>query len=155
VAERRKALEQASTRLRTLCVETGVDDHAGAVAALAARRAATAELVRSGQRLAEALGRDTIGARARRIAGRAAGRRSPATPATVTEALEDAEHALEQAELAAARTRDHAEEMARRHEDATLRFQRCDRHRSDTRARLELSFASRCDLEQRLAAARE
>jgi predicted ATPase len=159
VAERRKVLEQATTRLRGLCVEAGVDDHAGAVAALAARRAATAELARSEQRLAQALGRDTraslarrVGDVAARLAALAAERDPSAQPAPDT--LEAAEHALEQAELAASRARESADEAARRHEDAALRFSRCDQHRSETRTRLELAGEARADLEVRLADAR-
>ncbi|TMA36235.1 MAG: hypothetical protein E6J87_01230 [Deltaproteobacteria bacterium] len=155
VAERRKALEQAATRLRTACAEVGVDDHAGAVVALAERRAAAAELARSEERLAQALGSETPESLARRIAELAARLAAMAPEASVPELLEAAEHALEQAELAAARTREHAEEVARRHGDAALRFQRCDQHRSDTRARLELACAARADLERRLAAARD
>ncbi len=195
VAERRKVLEQGATRLRGLCMEAGVDDHAGAVAALAARRAAAAELARSEQRLAQALGTDTPASLARRISevtarlaalaaerpqGREAGRalqvsrsepqasedhrpgktersvgprEGVQTPLPAT--LEAAEHALEQAELAAARARDTAEEVARRREDAALRFQRCDQHRSETRTRLELAGQARADQERRLAGARE
>ena len=159
VAERRKVLEQAATRLRTLCVEAGVDDHAGAAAALAARRAAVAELARSEQRLAHALGSDTPAALARRIAALtarlaelAADRASAELPSATVEA---AEHELEQAELDAARARESAEELARRHEQAALRFSRSDQHRSDTRTRLELASENRADFERRLAAARE
>ncbi|HKA16264.1 MAG TPA: AAA family ATPase, partial [Myxococcota bacterium] len=159
VAERRKALEQAATRLRAACLEAGVDDHAGAVAALAARRAASAELARSGERLAQALGADTPETLAQRIAGIAA-RLAALAPELGLEGdspgtLEVAEHALERAEIAAARAREHAEDLARRHGAAALRFQRCDRHRSDTRAWLELAGAARADLERRLADARE
>jgi AAA domain len=159
VAERRKVLEQAATRLRGLCIEAGVDDHAGAVDALAMRRAAAAELARSEQRLAHALGSDTpatlarrVGALTSRLAALAAERASvePLPPT-----LEAAEHALEQAELAAARARENAEELARRREDAALRFSRSDQHRSDTRTRLELAGENRADFERRLAEARE
>jgi len=159
VAERRKVLEQAATRLRGLCLEAGVDDHAGAVTALAARRGAAAELARSEQRLAHALGSDTPASLARRVASLAArlaalaAQEASGDPRPAT--LEKAEHALEQAELAAARAHESAEELARRHEDAALRFSRCDQHRSDTHARLELVGESRADLERRLAAARE
>ncbi len=159
VAERRKVLEQALTRLRTICLEAGVDDHAGAVAAFAARRAASAELARSEQRLAQALGSDTPESLARRIAKLAArlaalaGERVSKAP--MPETLEAAELDLERAESAAARARESAEDLARRHEDAALRFQRCDQHRSETRKRLELAGQTRSDLELRLAAARE
>jgi hypothetical protein len=159
VAERRKVLEQAQTRLRGLCMEASVDDHAGAVAALAAQRAAAAELARSEQRLAQALGSDTPATLARRVAALTArlatlaGERPSSAPPPAT--LDAAEHALEQAELAAARARENAEELARRHEDAALRFSRCDQHRSDTHARLELAGETRADLERRLADARE
>jgi hypothetical protein len=179
VAERRKALEQAATRLRALCMEAGVDDHAGAVAALTARRAAAAELARSEQRLAHALGSDTpatlarrVGALTARLATLAGERASDEPPPQGREAaaqrgeaersvgprkgvLEAAEHALEQAELAAARARESAEELARRREDAALRFSRSDQHRSDTRTRLELASQNRADFERRLAEARE
>jgi hypothetical protein len=158
-AERRKALEQAATRLRALCLESGVGDHAGAVAALAARRAAAAELARSEQRLAQALGSDTPDSLAGRIAdlgARLAALASQrASEAPLPETLEAAEHALEQAELTAARAREHADELARRHESAALRFSRCDQHRSETHKRLELASEARADLERRLAAARE
>ena len=159
VAERRKVLEQAATRLRGLCLESGVDDHAGAVAALAARRAAAAELARSEQRLTHALGSDTPATLARRIGALAArlatlaAQRASADPLPAT--LEAAEHAAEQAELAAARARESAEELARRHEAAALRFSRSDQHRSDTRTRLELASQNRADFERRLAEARE
>ena len=159
VVERRKALEQAATRLRALCIESGVGDHAGAVAALATRRAAAAELARSEERLAQALGSDTPESLARRIAdlsSRLAALAAERPPdATLAATLEAAEHALEQAELAAARAREHAEELARRHESAALRFQRCDQHRSETHKRLELAGEARADFERRLAAARE
>ena len=87
-----------------------------------------------------------------RLAALAAERPPDATLAATHEA---AEHALEQAELAAARAREHAEELARRHESAALRFQRCDQHRSETHKRLELAGEARADFERRLAAARE
>jgi hypothetical protein len=158
VAERRKALEQAETRLRGLCIEAGVDDHAGAIAALAARNAAAAELARSEQRLAQALGGETpeaLAAQRNELAARVGaytGERRPAE--TLPATLEDAEQALEQAELADACARDGADELAQRREDAALRFQRYDQRRSDTRTRLELADATRADLGCRLAATR-
>jgi AAA ATPase-like protein len=159
VAERRKVLEQATTRLRSLCLEAGVADHAGAVAALAVRRAAAAELARSEERLAQALGRDSAESLAQRIA--ALDTRLVALAAECSgedprpDTLEAAEHALEQAEAAAALAREGAEDLARRHEDAALRFSRCDQHRSDTYHRMELAGQTRADFERRLAAARE
>jgi len=158
VAERRKALEQAETRLRTLCVEAGVDDHAGALAALAARRAAAEELARGEKRLAQALDRESsesldrrlreLGARIERY--RAERPAAPALPASV----EEAERALEEAEESAARTREAAEDLARRREDAALRYSRWEHRRTDTRARLELAERTRADLGRRLAEAR-
>jgi hypothetical protein len=156
-AERRKVLEQAATRLRALCLESGVGDHAGAVAALAARRAAAAELARSEERLAQALGSDTpesLAARIAQLAERLASLAAECAPSASCETLDAAERALEQAELAAARARDLAEELARRHESAALRFQRCDQHLTDTHRRLELACEARADHERRLAAAR-
>ena len=168
VAERRKALDQAQTRLRGLCIEVGVDDHAGAIAALAARRAAADELARSERRLAQALGDETpesladhrnelearlSGDPAASCAQRGEAERRP-SGAPLPATLEDADQALEQAELADARAREVAEELARRREDASLRFQRYDQRRSDTRTRLELADQTRADLGRRLAVAR-
>ena len=158
VTEQRKILEQARTELRALCMEAGVEDHAGAVAALAARRSARAELERSEQRLARALGdtspeslRQQVSALDARLRREAAARDAgPPLPPS----LEEAERALEETESGATRARAHAEEQTRRREDAALRFQRYEQRRGDTYHRLELAEQSRRDLAQRLARAR-
>ena len=158
MAERRKRLEQATTRQRALCLESGVDDHAGAVAALAARRAAQAELARSEQRLALALDGEEPDALAQRLRdleariGRRAAERAGAAP--LPETLEAADAALEAAEAVAARARESAEDWARRRDQTAQRFEQFDRRLSDTRTRIELTLQSRSDLGQRLAAAR-
>jgi DNA repair exonuclease SbcCD ATPase subunit len=159
VTEQRKILEQARTELRTLCVEADVQDHAGAVAALAARRAARAEIERSEQRLALALGnaspeslREQIAELEARIRRDAAAR---ADEPPMPPSLEETERTLEEAESEASRARERAEEATRRREDAALRFQSFEQRRSDTRQRLDLADQSRIDLARRLAEARE
>jgi len=158
VAERRKVLDQAETRLRTLCVESGVEDHAEALAALAARRAAAEELARGERRLAQALARDSGESLERRLeeltsrTEHARAGRGDASPRPGS--VEEAECALEEAEEVAARTREAAEDLARRREDAALRYSRYEHRRTDTSARLELAERNRADLGRRLAEAR-
>ena len=159
VTEQRKILEQARTELRTLCMEAGVDDHAGAVAALAARHAAAAEIERSEQRLSLALGdaspesvREEMSRLETRLrADAAAHNAGPPVPAS----LDDAERALEEAEARATKAREHAEATTARREDLARRVQRIEDRRSDAHHRLELAERNRIDLGHRLAEARE
>jgi len=158
VAERRKVLEQAETALRSLCAEVGVDDHAGAIAALEARRSAEHALAASEGRLAEARGdtsSDELAARIRHLeerVARYADERTADTPLPAT--LDAAEAGLEAAETAAARARDAVETLSARYREQNARFERYERHRSDTQLRLDLAEQSAADLGGRLAAAR-
>ena len=157
-AEQRKVHEQSRTGLRTLCMEAGVDDHAGAVAALAARRAAEAELERCEARLERALDgatreslreqRTKLEARIRAEA-KARGEEPP-LPAS----LEEAEREVERAEAEATQARARAESVAERRDELMLRFRRCEDRRGDAHRRIELAEESRLDLARRLAAAR-
>jgi hypothetical protein len=157
-AEQRKIHEQAQTALRTLCMEVGVDDHAGAVAALAARRAAEAERSRSEGRLTRALDGDTresLRERVMRLEARVRADASmretePPPPASV----EEAERGVEEGEVAASHARARVESLSQRREDLALRFQRCEVRRGDTCRRLELAEESRLGLARRLAEAR-
>ncbi|MEM7411162.1 MAG: AAA family ATPase [Myxococcota bacterium] len=158
VAERRKSLEEAETRLRGLCMEADVDDHAGAVAAVTARKAAREELSRSEARLAEALGKTDAAALEERVAklARDCDRyrevRDATTPLPAD--LESAERATEATAREAERARASTEELDRRHADASRRFAHYEQHRSETRTRLELAERNRSDLTLRLEEAR-
>ena len=160
VAERRKVLEQAATRLRELCIEAGVDDHAGAVAALAARRAAAAELARSEERLAQALGSDTPASLARRVAELAARLAALASERSSRSAsARDARSGGARARAGRARGRARARAAPRSSRGAT-KMRRCASSAATSTAarrtqRLELAGEARADLERRLAAARE
>lgn len=158
VAERRKVLEQAETALRGLCAEAGVDDHAGAIAALEARRSAERALADGERRLAEARGASTsaeLAARIARLEDRVRRYGSERGAAALPATLDEAETALEVAETAAARAREAVETLSARLQEQNQRFERYERHRSDTRARLDLAEQSAVDLGTRLAAARE
>ena len=158
VAERRKALEEAKTRLRVLCMEADVDDHAGAVAAVTARKAARDDLARGEARLAEALGSDAPGALARRIDAlsvrveRYQQERPGGTPFPPD--LEAAERELEGAAAHVQTQRARVEEWGARQTAASRRFHHYEQHRSETQTRLELAEQNRSDLCARLEAAR-
>ena len=159
VAEQRKALEQAETALRSLCMEAGVDDHADAVRTLGVQRSAREELARAERRLEEALGgvgEAELEARRQRLAERAARARAARPGDTpLPDSAEEAEARLESVEVEDTRAREELEERARRRDSAAERFRRHQEHRGNTRNRLELAQQSRADLARRLAAARD
>ena len=158
VAEQRKALEQAETRLRTLCMEAGVEDHPDAERRLTAQRTAADEARRAERRLADALaGATPEELETREREGSERLRRSRAgrpgdTP--LPDSLEAAERAVEAAEADEARARETLEDLERRRADVAERFEGQRERRNDTHRRLELAQQNRADFERRLLEAR-
>jgi hypothetical protein len=157
--EQRKRLEEADTRLRTLCAEIGVDDHAGAVQALEARRRAEGQIRESGLALEEALAGATELALEEKIA------RHEERIATYPTQRDDhgpippdaeaAAEALAAAEAHARHAGDARDQLDARRDDTRARHEGNERRLHETRVRLELAQGSLDDLGARLVAARE
>jgi len=160
----RKQLDEAESRWRELCVGARVEDHAGALRALATRATAEQALAaarRSEQELLAGETRDSLRLRCERIAARVqaleARALAPGAEPGVGEAPHDADTAalrLADAEAAQARARDAEKSAAAREAAAAARAHALEQHARDTEMRLALARQSLADLEARLAAAR-
>lgn len=151
----RKQVEEAKTRLRTLCMEAGVEDHADALLALASRRDAERALEARDRLHAELLGDRTseaLDAGIARLEGRLREEGDPDAPPADADA---AAAALEAADAALETARQSERAARTRRDGAASRLDRLEVHRRETRLRLDLAKRGLEGQRERLAAARE
>jgi DNA repair exonuclease SbcCD ATPase subunit len=158
VAARVKTLEEARTRWRGLCAECGVDGHAGAVRALAARREAERRLEEHEQLADELRGPESEARLDLRVAeaeehirtylsGRARALSLPPDAQRAEARVAEAHGAMQQARRAFFDAEQRRDALRERHRQLS------DRHR-ETAVRLELAEQHFRDLDERLARAR-
>jgi chromosome segregation ATPase len=157
-ATRLKALEEARTRCRTLCMEAGVDDHAHAARALSERQGIEQRRADEQEQLA-ALREDTSGgdleARIEALAARMqalASERDAARPLGLD--AEVAEAALLGAREAREQAQRDVEQGWQRREILAARHRQLETQHHETAVRLELAEQGFRDLDARLVAAR-